>query len=294
MGLTIHAAKMLTKSKSDGADFTSVCQVGRQALVIHPEDRAALGITEPEVPVVNGDYAWPWADSFFRETLGVRDFHTMDYSDYEGADLLHDLNSPLAPEHHGRFDVVVDGGTLEHVFNVPEAIKTYMQLVRPGGRVFIFTPANGNCGHGFYQFSPEFFYRVFQPSNGFEVVRLWAVTHPFPSNFLSRKEVCHEVMDPAVVGDRVIISRSGPMMIMVEARKVNENIPFAAGPPLQSDYVAGWKEADTTTSGGAVRRSGLKDFILGLLPLSRRYWLRGLKQRRQQSLQGSPYIRRIP
>ena len=29
MGLTIHAAKMLRQSKSDGANFNKVCQVGR-------------------------------------------------------------------------------------------------------------------------------------------------------------------------------------------------------------------------------------------------------------------------
>ena len=143
MGLTIHAAKMLRQSKSDGANFTKVCQVGRQALVIHPEDRPTVGIENPDVPIENGDYQWPWADSFFRDTLGVQDFHTMDYSDYEGADLLHDLNSPLAPEHYGRFDAIVDGGTLEHIFNVPEALKSYMRLVKVGGRIFIFTPANG-------------------------------------------------------------------------------------------------------------------------------------------------------
>ena len=293
MGLTIHAAKMLRQSKLDGAEFTKVCQVGRQALVIHPEDRLAVGLKDASVPIQNNDYLWPWADSFFRDTLGVRDFHTMDYSDYEGADLLHDLNSPLAPEHYGRFDVIVDGGTLEHIFNVPEALKSYMRLVKVGGRVFIFTPANGNCGHGFYQFSPEFFYRVFQPSNGFEVVRLWAVTHPFPSNFLSRKETCYAVEDPAVVRDRVIISRSGPMMIMVEARKVNENEPFASGPPLQSDYVAEWKDPNEAGADSSVTKGGLKNLILGLLPLRGRYWLRGLKQRRSQSLTGSPYIRRI-
>ena len=284
---------MLRQSKLDGAEFTKVCQVGRQALVIHPEDRPAVGLKDASVPIQNNDYLWPWADSFFRDTLGVRDFHTMDYSDYEGADLLHDLNSPLAPEHYGRFDVIVDGGTLEHIFNVPEALKSYMRLVKVGGRVFIFTPANGNCGHGFYQFSPEFFYRVFQPSNGFEVVRLWAVTHPFPSNFLSRKETCYAVEDPAVVRDRVIISRSGPMMIMVEARKVNENEPFASGPPLQSDYVAEWKDPNEAGADSSVTKGGLKNLILGLLPLRGRYWLRGLKQRRSQSLTGSPYIRRI-
>jgi SAM-dependent methyltransferase len=293
MGLTIHAAKMLQQSKLSGANFTKVCQVGRQSLVIHPKDRLKIGIPDPNIAIKNGDYQWPWADSFFRDCLHVQDFHTMDYSDYEGADLLHDLNSPLSPEHYGKFDAVVDGGTLEHIFNVPEALKTYMRLVNVGGRIFIFTPANGNCGHGFFQFSPEFFYRVFQPSNGFEVAQLWLVTHPFPSNFLSRKETCYEVLDPAKVGDRVIISGSGPMMIMVEARKVSDVVPFASGPPLQSDYVTEWNSAQASTAGSRRLASTVKNLILNQLPLSLRYYLRGLKQKRSQSLKGSHYIRKI-
>ena len=32
-----------------------------------------------------------------------------------------------------------------------------MALPKVGGDVYICTPANNLCGHGFYQFSPEFF-----------------------------------------------------------------------------------------------------------------------------------------
>ena len=33
------------------------------------------------------------------------------------------------------------------------------------------TPANNFFGHGFYQFTPELFFRIFSAANGFEVER---------------------------------------------------------------------------------------------------------------------------
>jgi len=43
----------------------------------------------------------------------------MDYSDYEGAEIILDPNNIVLQEYHEKFDVVFDGGTCEHVFNVP-------------------------------------------------------------------------------------------------------------------------------------------------------------------------------
>jgi SAM-dependent methyltransferase len=293
MGITLHASKILKNAKAEGAIFNKVCQIGRQALMLHSNDRVKIGLNKDDLSIHNGDYQWPWADSFYRDVLKAETVQTLDYSKYEGADLIHDLNSPLPPEKYNQFDIVIDGGTLEHIFNVPEALKSYMNLVKIGGRVFIFTPANDNCGHGFYQFSPEFFYRTFNEANGFEIRKLWLVTHPFPSNFLSSKEVCYEVKDPVSVEDRVIISRSGPMMIMVEAKKINGNKPFSSGLPLQSDYVTEWNKTSVTSTKSQNILRAVKNCIIGQLPLTMRYWLRGQKQIRLQSLKGSPYVTEI-
>lgn len=53
---------------------------------------------------------------------------------------------------------MVDGGALEHTFNVPVALTSYMEMVRVGGRLILVSPANDHFGHGFYQFSAELFY----------------------------------------------------------------------------------------------------------------------------------------
>ena len=48
-----------------------------------------------------------------------------------------------------------------------------MEMVKRGGHFIGVTTLNNFCGHGFYQFSPELYYRVFAPGNGFEVVKMY-------------------------------------------------------------------------------------------------------------------------
>ncbi len=36
---------------------------------------------------------------------------------------------------------MVDGGTLEHIFNVPVALKSYMEMVRVGGHLILVCPS---------------------------------------------------------------------------------------------------------------------------------------------------------
>ena len=94
---------------------------------------------------------------------------SMDASDFEGATVVHDLNLPAPTTLVGRYTAVIDAGTVEHVFNVPEALRTAMSLVAHGGHLVLMAPCNNNPGHGFYQFTPELVFRSLSTSNGFAV-----------------------------------------------------------------------------------------------------------------------------
>lgn len=87
--------------------------------------------------------------------LGFGEMESMDFSKYEGAGIVHDLNKPVPPELLGQFGFIFDGGTLEHVFNVPQALDNVFHMLRPGGRFVSANGMNGWVGHGLYQFSPE-------------------------------------------------------------------------------------------------------------------------------------------
>ena len=57
-----------------------------------------------------------YADEFFR-FLGAKEMASVDLSNFEEATMLHDLNERFPEKVRGHFDLVVDGGTLEHIFN---------------------------------------------------------------------------------------------------------------------------------------------------------------------------------
>ena len=103
---------------------------------------------------------------YFR-LLGIDDeVRALDYSAFEHADIVHDLNTPTPGELHGRFDLVLDSGTIEHVFDVRQTLANIVHLLKPGGRVIHISPANNFVNHGFYQFSPTLFFDYYAV-NGF-------------------------------------------------------------------------------------------------------------------------------
>jgi SAM-dependent methyltransferase len=210
-----------------------------------------------------------YSEPLFR-LLGADDIQSMDYSDYEQATILHDLNVPVESSLHGKFSCVIDSGTLEHVFNYPVAIKSCMQMLRKGGHFIGISPANNQLGHGFYQFSPELIYRVFSEENGFRIVKL----------FLSVEEEgdthWYEVPDPQKVKSRIEVVNSVPLFIRFIAEKIEEKDVFKQL-PVQSDYVSTWDSVKSIKTGDAKKAGGTLSYLYKkLLPYRVKVVLRNL------------------
>lgn len=110
-------------------------------------------------------------DTFFR-LLGFDTIDVLDVSDFEGANIIHDLNNgPLPARLANQFDLVFDGGTLEHVFDIATALSSLCQIVKVGGRIVHIGPMANCADHGFYSFSPTLF-ADFYATNGFDIQRL--------------------------------------------------------------------------------------------------------------------------
>ena len=261
MGVDTSAAQLLLGAKASGADFTDSLTIGRQ--FFSPE-RAALAEmlrwqacehTADELLSTSGAFA----EEFFR-LLGARTVASLDASPFEGAALIHDLNMPIPASLKGRFSVVYDGGTLEHIFNVPQALRNCMEMLREGGTFIQHSPANNFMGHGFYQFSPELIYQVFSRTNGFEVVAVFLLEH-------IRGGRWYTVANPAEVGKRVQMTNRLPTAMCTIARRVS-TVPVLETSPQQTDYAAGWQKTDVT-SGGVYRRGA--DFRSRTTALAQRY-----------------------
>src|SRR6185436_15425477 len=158
MGLDINAVQFLIAARQNGAEFGDVVTLGRQDLNVFPAKMKALleGHGFPGEAFAPGAPDTGFAEPAYK-SLGAKNVYALDFSDFEGAEFVHDLNQPLPEKLRQRFDMVYDGGTLEHVFNFPQALRNCMEMVKAGGRFLSHTPGNNWWGHGFYQLSPELF-----------------------------------------------------------------------------------------------------------------------------------------
>ena len=264
MGLDIQNLRAVLAAKASGADFSAAATIGRQTLMI----------TESEVRKVFGEFGvtlnmqtelssllrQEFADDLFREIGGAK-MQSIDISDYEQADFIQDLNQPLNSELHERFSLLVDGGSLEHIYHLPQALTNCAQMIRPGGHLLICNVANNFCGHGFYQFSPELFWRLLCPSNGFKMEWLVFAEYGGSGEWIV-------VPDPAVVGQRLNFTNCVPTYLLLLAKKTH-SVPGPLAPPQQSDYVTMWQKDQGHQ--GVARRS-----LLAALPLALKMRLRSI------------------
>ena len=238
MGVDWHTARFLIAARGSGVEFGRTATLGRQNLYVTKNDLIELLREYAVRSETHND--WPstleFADELFR-LLGSKEYVTFDASAYEGASEVHDMNYPIAEQHRGVFDVVIDGGTLEHIFNFPTAIRNCMEMVRVGGHLFLQTPTNNFCGHGFYQFSPELYYRILSAENGYRVERMVAYeTYPHSP--------WYDVADPAAIGARVeLVGSRHRILLLIHARRIEEK-PILTQPPQQSDYATAWSHAE--------------------------------------------------
>lgn len=139
------------------------------------------------------------SDVTLYKMLGFDTIHSLDTNDYEGADLIYDLNQDdignILPQ---QYDLVTNFGTLEHVFHLPNALKNVFHATKVGGHVLHGSPTNNWVDHGFYQLSPTFYYDYYL-ANKFRIkfiqvhaltkspaIDLWSVIDYRPGLFDSR------------------------------------------------------------------------------------------------------------
>lgn len=105
------------------------------------------------------------------KALGFRRVVTLDVSEWEGCDVVADLNWPLPEELCRVADLVLDPGTLEHVFDIAQALANVHKLLRLGGVAYHHSPVS-MVDHGFYNLCPAFFHDAYE-HNDYRPVRCW-------------------------------------------------------------------------------------------------------------------------
>lgn len=168
MGIPRGTARLLLEEAKRRPFGGSILQLGRSSVYLTQGELARWagrhGVELAPVPEVSLSHDPRLAaqgclsdESFFRQ-LGFDRVSACDVSDWEGADVLADLNRPIPEELEGRFDVVFETGTSVQIFDLPRVLDNLHRFLKPGGRVIhAAVPSNNHVDLGFYMVSPTLF-----------------------------------------------------------------------------------------------------------------------------------------
>lgn len=155
MGIEYRVANVIVREHAYRPITGDVYLLGRQTMYFPPE--MALGmLKEAGLPAPAIDFhpesrtrlaksEYISDDDFFR-LLGVPAIKAIDVSDYEGADIVHDLTVPIPDRLEGVADFILDGSTLDNVFDPATVLRNVARLLKPGGRlVGVNVASNTHC-----------------------------------------------------------------------------------------------------------------------------------------------------
>lgn len=114
-------------------------------------------------------------DITFFSSLGFNAVESLDFVSNENPTYVHDLNLPVPKNLENAFDVIFDGGTAEHVFDVAQLFRNIHKMLKPGGVIIHDSPTNNFVDHGFWQLCPTVFADTYQ-TNGYDLLDLIVYT----------------------------------------------------------------------------------------------------------------------
>lgn len=186
MGMVELTVKLLIEqSKKEPFANRHLVTIGKQGITFPVNDLKAwarqsdfnLDETRLEAAIREDRFL---TDEEFFQSLGFSAVDSMDCSEYEDASIICNLNNDIPEDLYNRFDVIYDGGSTEHMFNIPKAFENYNKMLKVGGLVIHSLPSTGCLDHGFYMFSPTLFYDYYS-QNKWDIVAFYMLNVPCDS-----------------------------------------------------------------------------------------------------------------
>lgn len=218
MGIDRHLYNLLRWQAAE-ASLGDVLTIGRMSLDV------PIGDIKKDFPA--STIQGPYAESLLT-ALGAHSVSSIDASAYEAPTFVGDLNREIS--HDSRYSTVIDGGSLEHVFDVAQAFWNLTRLCEVGGRIMRALPVNNLNGHGFWQFCSDLMYSVYREEAGFSDTKVFYAS--------TLNYGCWYLAPPPKSGSRVEIVSVEPVILLCVTRKVRE-VEFAS--PVQPYYSGVWE-----------------------------------------------------
>jgi hypothetical protein len=231
MGIDTHALKFLSIVRKE-MSFGDTVTIGRQGL--HVNEKIICQVTNSKKYNKTKN---KYCEDLFEKHFGSKVVHSIDNSDYEGATHIHDMSLELPINLQNKYDTVIDAGCLEHIYDIPQALRNISLLCKPGAQIIHILPSNNFCGHGFWQISPELFFSLYSQDNGYNNTKVFVAGINNTNKWYSVKKPSN--------GERAVINSNGEMYVIV--RTLFTGPFFSHKKVYQSDYVSEWSKMQDKT-----------------------------------------------
>lgn len=265
MGISVMNATALVREHRYKPIAGDVFMIGRQTMFFSPETAIAI-MKQVGVPTTAAPEDLPFedktthssgqryvtAEAFFG-LLGIHHPRSLDHSNYEGADVIHDLTQPLPKELEGIADFIIDGSTLDNLWNPALALQSLSRMLKPGGRILSMN--HGSNGQWAYTVITPCWAFDYLTVNHFQDFRVYvqALRYDGCDNVFA---VDHNAVteDGRIISD--FASRFTLGIVVIAERGVDTTTDRA---PIQQLYQSPEQRRQFYQSLGAVRRSARPD-----------------------------------
>ena len=181
MGLGPPVIELYRQLKLQGAldGITEVMELGSQDFWCPQKNLVtalvrAFGKTVDDPALLNTTNTSQKPARLLYDALGIK-YGCVDVDGRVGSVVL-DLNfDPVPNEEKGKYGLVTNHGTSEHILNQYNVFKAMHDFARPGGVFIHAVPFTVHLEHGFFNYQPNFF-EALARYNSYETLGIWVRT----------------------------------------------------------------------------------------------------------------------
>lgn len=229
MGLGPPVIELYRQLKLQGAleGITAVMELGSQDFWCPQKNLVsalfkAFGRSAPDPALLGTTNASQLPARRLYEALGL-EYDCVDVDGRVGSIVL-DLNfDPVPQAHKGKYGLVTNHGTSEHILNQYNVFKAMHDFAHPGGLFVHAVPFTVHLEHGFFNYQPNFF-EALARYNSYETLGLWVGPDWQLASFIP--------WDPMLLDFLTLSAKTTHLLVVVQRKMYDREFNV----PLQEVY----------------------------------------------------------
>lgn len=173
MGITTHVYRAMLREHRHRPLTGKCLLIGRQSVLFSVDQMHQIAASENyslrTIEATSDNLTRAGGEILDTElfaTFSDIEVSALDVTDYEGAEYVHDMNTPLPDSLCGQFDFIYNGSCMDNLFNPAIFIINCSKLLKPGGRI-IHLEHGSPWPSAYLTYSPDWFLDYYA-ANDFE------------------------------------------------------------------------------------------------------------------------------